>query len=64
VVSVSLDQTAVVYDALTSSSALHTIRCKQGLTCVAMDAAERRMALGGVGGSIFLVRPLVFKQRR
>jgi hypothetical protein len=56
VVSVSLDHTLQVYDLLSSSSALCSVRCPSGLSCVAADAAERRLFLGSTQGSIFLVR--------
>ena len=56
VVSVSLDHTLQVYDLLASSSALCSVRCPSGLSCVAADAAERRLFLGSTQGSIFLVR--------
>lgn len=62
-VSLSLDQTAQLHDLL-SPSALHTIRCPQGINAAAMDAAERRLALGGLAGTVFLVRGEVEEWRR
>ncbi len=64
IVSCSLDHTVQVYELAIEIGPVCSLRTPSGLSCVTMDAGEKRLLVGGALGDIFLVDMDVVSQAR